>query len=324
MSLSEPNVFLLDYAEYSINDCKWEPAEEILRIDNFVREKFNIPLKLEAYKQPWKIEQEKRAPVAKLTLRFTFQSEIDINKPVMLALEDAATIGIILNGHKVHYENAQEAWWVDEDIKTVKLPDNVIKCGSNELSLTYDFGILTNVERVYLLGDFGVTLHGQKTTLTNSTVADLTFGDWTTQGLPFYAGNVLYHCTMSIPDNDTAGTEASNAAIQIPSFIAPLLTVAVDGKPAGRIAFQPNILELGHLTPGSHNITITSFGNRFNSFGTIHLPTGTTTWCNPNAWRLQGLRWQDEYRIEPMGILQAPQVLVPGKNNFQKLHLGGD
>ena len=52
-------------------------------------------------------------------------------------------------------------------------------------------------------------------------VRELAFGDWTSQGLPFYAGNVTYPCTV-------AG-DGALLAVQIPVFKAPLLAVTLNG-----------------------------------------------------------------------------------------------
>ena len=43
VSLSEPNVLLLDHAAYRLNDEEWQPAEEVLRIDNLLRQRLGVP-----------------------------------------------------------------------------------------------------------------------------------------------------------------------------------------------------------------------------------------------------------------------------------------
>ncbi len=52
-SLSEPNVLLLDMAEYSFDDGDWQQVDEILRIDNKFRELLNYPLRMNKLAQPW-------------------------------------------------------------------------------------------------------------------------------------------------------------------------------------------------------------------------------------------------------------------------------
>ena len=306
VKFSESNVLLLDYAEYKLNtESDWHAAEEILRIDNIVRKELGIPLKLEAYRQPWSIPNEKRKPLATLMLRFTFTSEYDIEEPTALALEDPQSHTISLNNETVLSE--PNGWWVDEAIKTIPLPLNVIKKGQNSLTLTCPVGLLTNLERVYLLGKFGVNLRGRLAALTPLDLENNTaFGDFTRQSLPFYAGNVEYNCTFTVPE------PAQQIALYVPRFASPVISVDLDGYRKGLVAFEPNMLELGELSPGEHHLELRCFGNRFNSFGHVHLPDGASKWCGPLLWRTDDSWWTAEYSIKPMGILQTPRVMVKG------------
>jgi hypothetical protein len=86
VELDEPNVLLLDYAEYGLNDESWNGAEEVLRIDNIIRSRLKMPLKLEAYKQPWSIPEKERNPLATLELCFRFFSKVEVDAE--LSMED--------------------------------------------------------------------------------------------------------------------------------------------------------------------------------------------------------------------------------------------
>jgi len=134
----------------------------------------------------------------------------------------------------------------------------------------------------------------------------LTFGDYTHQGLPFYSGNLTYNCTF-----DSHGGGAT--AIQVPRFASPVLVAAVDDNKAGCIAYEPHIIALEDLEPGEHKLSITSYGNRANAFGPVHLPTGLTNWYGPNAWRTDFDWWCREYNLVKMGVLETPKVKKLGK-----------
>ncbi|KZT57113.1 hypothetical protein CALCODRAFT_453443, partial [Calocera cornea HHB12733] len=300
VTLSEPNVLLLDYAQWKVNDQQWEPTEEILRIDNLVRSKLGMPLKSAGGRQPWMIESEERQARARLSVRFSFQSECDVPGIVHLALEDADTVKIKLDGHDV--PSSVTGWWVDEDIRMVELPG--IRKGHHTLEITYPFGIMTNIERVYLLGDFGVDVRGATAAIVPLHLSQVTFGDYTHQGLPFYAGNVTYECTFDC--------EGGPTAIQATRFASPVLAITLDGKKAGHIAYEPHIIAFEDLDAGEHTLTITSYGNRANSFGPVHLPKGLTNWYGPNAWRTDYDWWSKEYSLVEMGILETPRVKKPG------------
>jgi hypothetical protein len=187
---------------------------------------------------------------------------------------------------------------VDEAIAVVPLP--AFTAGRHELILRIPYGRLTNVEWCYLLGDFGVTVRGRHARIT-APVRDLAFGDWTTQGLPFYAGNVTYHCRL-----DGAGEPM---AVHLPAFKGALVGVALDGRDVEPIAFAPYERELGHLE-GPHDLDLIVYGNRVNAFGPVQNADPRWTWFGPNAWRTDGDDWAYQYQLKPMGLLVAPRLLA--------------
>ncbi|NLZ82335.1 MAG: hypothetical protein GX915_01560, partial [Clostridiales bacterium] len=189
VTLSEPNVLLLDLAEYSFDDGSWQPREELLRIDNEFRKQLGYPLRMEALAQPW-LNKDKSKPEHKLSLKFTIISGIELVNPY-LALEGLEYTEIIVNNIKV--PSTTMGWYVDECIKKVKIPN--LPEGKSEIILNISFTSKTNVEWCYLLGDFGVRVEGSNARIIKP-IRKLSFGNWTVQGLPFYAGNVTYHCEV--------------------------------------------------------------------------------------------------------------------------------
>jgi hypothetical protein len=292
ITLSEPNVLLLDQAEWRIDNGPWQEVEEILRLDNQVRQRLKLPMRSGRIAQPW-TDTEPAPVVAQLQLRFTIHSDVDV-RSAQLALEDARRAVIHLD-HQ-HVPSDVVGWWVDEVIHTVRLPP--FMAGDHALAVTIPFTRKTDLEWCYLLGDFGVSVSGRGAKLTDP-VRTLGFGDWTTQGLPFYAGNVTYHCAMT--------GDGSETAIEAPKFKSPLLSLDLDGKPAGKIAFAPFQLELGKLT-GRHTLDITAYGNRVNTFGAVHNANEKLTWYGPPAWRQTGVNWSYEYQLRRMGVLVAPTI----------------
>ena len=296
ITLSEPNVLLLDQAQWRINDDPWQPLEEVLRLENFARAKLGLDAKSGHIVQPW-ADQEPIKTLGRVSLKFVIHTDVPLTG-ASLAVEDAKDWSIELDGQRV--PSAITGWWTDEAIHTVSLPH--LSAGSHELVISIDYSRKTNIEWCYLLGDFGVEVRGRDARLIPP-VRTLAFGDWTNQGLPFYGGNVTYHATCH-------GAGGSNA-IAIPNFSAPLLSVDFDGKPAGKIAFDPYRVDLGPVAPGQHAVDITAFGNRANCFGQVHNCANPLfyKWWGPESWRTTGELWAYEYQLRPMGILVAPQVL---------------
>jgi hypothetical protein len=231
-----------------------------------------------------------------LKLKFSIESDIEL-KNLCLALENVENTKIFVN--KKHVEPEVVGWFVDKSIKKVKIPN--LRPGTSEIILEIPFNSKTNVEWCYLLGDFGVKVSGKHKKIVEPQ-KELTFGNWVNQGLPFYAGNVTYHCTIECNEG--------NLTIEVPQFRNPLLSISVDGQEKGKIAFAPYTLELGKVNKGKHDIDITAYGNRINAFGTVHNCDDTYFWFGPDAWRTTGSRWSYEYRLKPMGILVSPKIYL--------------
>ncbi|MDR3710526.1 MAG: hypothetical protein P4L33_19675 [Capsulimonadaceae bacterium] len=298
VTLSEPNVLLLDLAEWRIETeaapaPEWRAREEVLRIGDAARNELGLPVRRGHMAQPW--TEGKTAPVlAHVALRFMIESAIDVSG-AGLAIEEPEQSTITLDG--VAVPSVAAGWWVDEDIKTVALPS--FAAGTHELVIRVPVSLKSNLEWFYLLGDFGVEVRGSKARIVEP-VRELSFGDWTRQGLPFYAGNVTYHLNIE--------ADGAPLSIQAAHFMAPLLSLALDGESAGKIAFAPFAASLGSPAAGAHRLDITAFGNRFNAFGQLHLFNPELRWYGPDSWRTTGTQWAYEYQIRPMGLLTAPEI----------------
>ncbi len=291
ITLDEPNMLLLDMAEFALNDGPWQPLEEILRIDNMARTQLGIPLRFKEVVQPYKLVPEH--PSDRLHLRFSIPSEITASG-LHLALEDAAETQIIWNGQQV--SSKTDGWYVDRAIETVSLP--VLEKGMNILEVCAPIGLRTNLECMYLLGDFGVRINGVEKTVIPP-VRKLGFGSVVSQGLPFYTGNVNYHFEIS--------SDAS-CTIRVPAWRGGLVKVFVDGQDIGNIAFSPYELTLKDLTPGRHEIVLKLYGTRQNGFAQLHHIPGIYFYQSPDSWRSVGDRWTYEYQFKPMGILKSPEI----------------
>lgn len=294
VQLSEPNVLLLDMAEYQIDNQEWKPSEEILRIDNKIRKQFSFPKRMEAFAQPW---VDKNVVKAKhiVTLKFKIKSKIKL-KECQFAMESTGLERVRLNNEPVKVEF--KGYFVDKSIKKFNI--GPVKEGINFIEIQLPFTEKTNLECCYLLGDFGVQVAGCATLL-EKPVTNLEFGDYTSQGLPFYAGNITYQVEVN--------TAAGDFELEVTKFRAPLLKVVVDNEKKGQIAYSPYKISLGYLSTGKHTIEITSFGNRVNVFGAVHNCDDKVKAFGPNAWRTTNERYSYEYQLKKMGILKAPILI---------------
>ncbi len=294
VKLSEPNVLILDIAEYRFDDEPWQKAEELLRVDNLFRGKLGYPMRTEAYAQPW-LREEKDSPSNRLSLRFLINSEYEVPAP-SLALEAAEDSEVKLNG--VDVPSIVTGWYTDRDIKTISLPR--LNLGENILEVMIPYHSHKDIEYLYLLGDFSVHVAGSSAIL-QQPIRELAFGDICRQGLPFYGGNITYE----LPIESIAG----RLMLEITQFRCPVMKIALDGEEKGYIAFSPYALDLGEVEAGKHVISIIAFGNRVNTFGPIHNCNHTEQWIGPDAWRTTGAAWAYEYQLKRSGVLVSPRVI---------------
>lgn len=288
---SEPNVSILDLAEYRFDDGKWNPEEEILRIDNKFREVLGYPFRMEAFAQPWTNDKPEGFEHI-LSLRYTIEADTDLCG-ISLAMENDEATKIFLDGEAV--ANRHTGWYTDHRIYTIALPE--ITRGIHTLQVEIPYNSKVNIEAMFLLGDFSVAVKGRKQVL-KAAERTAAFSDATRQGYPFYGGNLTYR----IPFTSNGG----EVTVQTTMFRAPVIKAFVDGREAGYIAFSPYKVNLGRLEAGEHMLELTVFGSRINTFGTVHNCNQKEFWYGPNAWRTVGDQWSYEYQLKPTGLLKAP------------------
>lgn len=290
---SEPNVLLLDRAEFALNGEAFNGEEEVLKIDNICRAIKGWPRRSESFAQPWTVPEEEIKDF--VTLKYKVNSEVDIDDGY-LAVEDAEKIEISFNGAVVASEVC--GYFADRSIKKVKLP--TIKKGVNELVLTIPFGKRTNIEWCYILGEFNVKVEGAYVTLIE-TSDKIGFADLTTQGMPFYGGNIVYKTEIETPNCDLK--------IHTVNYRGALVKVYLDGEELGISAFSPYEVSARGVKAGKHKLEYKLFGTRINTFGGLHNIT-KPNWVNSEFWRTVGDNWCYEYMFWQTGILSAPYVEV--------------
>ena len=294
VTLHDPNVLMLDRAEYALDNEEYAPAEEILRIDNIFRKRLGFPARHESLVQPWVLP--KKPAVNRARLRFTFHSEIELEQ-VKFALEELDKATIVFNGRQLTASSTGH--YIDRAITTMEI--GPIQKGENVIEVTMPFANHSNLEWSYILGDFGVRAEGAKGIIT-APVRELSFGDIVPQGLPFYGGNITYHVPLD------ATVKGEIVHIHAPRYRGALIAVEADGKRRGVIAYSPYNLDIPR--PQSGQVDFVLFGTRVNTLGAVHMVTDRYRMLHPRAYRTQGDMWSDEYVLEPVGILKSPRITI--------------
>lgn len=294
-TLWEPNVLLLDKAEYALDDEPYRPKEELLRIDTYLREELGLS-KRGLGRIQWRIP--KSPADHRVRLRFLIRSEIDVQN-VLLAMEHPELAEIFWNSEKVSCEI--QGFYVDHCIKTLRIPD--ICTGENILELILPFSERYCIERCYILGKFGTKVDKAETIVP---LADtLNYGDIVPQTLAFYSGKLDYHLNIDVP----AECDGDELQLHIAKYRGALLQVLMDGEEKGEILYPPYICSLGKATAGRHLVTLRLYVPRTNVFGPVH-------YCAPwkciyyetDVWQTKGELFSYGYSFSDEGVLEKPEI----------------
>ena len=289
--LTEPNVLVLDIAKYALDNEELCDKEEVLRIFDIMCQKAGYGDDISKV-QPWVVPDLPAEHT--VTLEFEINSDIKV-KGAMLALEDPDKTTVTFNGKAVKY--VDKGYYTDQAIRKMPIPE--IKKGKNILRVTYPFAMRTTVERLYILGNFGVKVIGQNTTIT-ALQDKLAFDDITKQGLPFYGGSIRYILPIECP-------EEGDYYVRTPHYRAAVIGVYADGKRTETIAYPPYLAKLGKLSAGKHEIVLEAFISRHNCFGHTHCANASLSWVGgPGSWCTKGAEWTYEYRLLTEGIISTP------------------
>jgi hypothetical protein len=296
-TLDEPNIAVLDTAEFSLDGAAWEDAREILRVEKTLSERLGVPLRGGQMVQPWAREESTTAEGTPLTLRFRFEVEHLPESPVQLALEQPREFAITLNGKNIPTPTG-DAWFIDPCLHTVTLPPDALRTGTNILEMQCRYREGVDLEAVYLLGSFGVRPGpGSRVTLTELP-ARLGVGDWTRCGLPFYSGRIRLQLPVG---------SARRLALS-PRGAA---TLVVRNPASGKtqiLPWAPFACDLDGIADGQGMVEAEWVLTRRNTFGPLHLTPITQPAIGPTHFRSEGDEWSDEYQLVPVGLKEPPVI----------------
>jgi hypothetical protein len=171
---------------------------------------------------------------------------------------------VSVNGHDV--KPLADEWWLDRAFGIYPIGPYVV-AGKNRITVkARPFTIHSELEPVYILGDFRLMAAPKGFELRPA--APMTLGPWAGQGLPLYGASVRYRRTFDIPA--TPGPE-SRYVVKLGSWRGAVAEVFVGGKPAGAIAFAPFELDItGTLVPGPNEVSVVVYGTLKNTLGPFH------------------------------------------------------
>ena len=291
---TDPNILTLDMCQYSLKGSPWSETMEVWRAQDAIRNALGMrPNYYNGLPQRYKwAVQPHENDGAEAALRFDFDVDDLPTGPVSLLVEGAEQFDILLNGAAVN--NTAAGWYLDRSMHTVTLPE--LEQGSNTLELRCRYTNHMELEDIFILGDFGVSV--DRAIIAEP--AELHFGDWTTQGYPHYAGAMVYHGSY-----DYQPLEGKRVRLYLGEYEAVHVTVRVNGELAGHIPWiSANGLDITDALHESENaIDIQVVTSPRNMLGPLHLAPGREAWTDWRSFRRTDETFTPDYVLKPWGLI---------------------
>lgn len=244
-----------------------------------------------------KLSGEGLRPGQRAVLRFTAKSDLLI-EGAQLAMETPEVFAISVNGQPL--AAAPTGWFIDTSLKTLPLPP--LPPGDIVIDLAVDYDGTQEFETLYLLGEFNVTFRQGEPALTAPRAA-LAVGDWTAQGLPFYAGRVRLETNFPLDEAPAGGARLRCDAVRHTA------AVTVNDIFCGYWLWPPYTLDVGHaLRAGDNKISLEVANSLRNFYGPHHLKDEDGIDCLGPMEILTRSHTDIPYQFKPAGLL-APVYL---------------
>jgi hypothetical protein len=292
-TLSEPNICVLDSAEYRIDpvagrgEAGWQPETDVLKIDRKIRDAHGILRRGGEMLQPWFTAQHPVKELCDVELRYSFEIE---TRPewIELVLEEPENFSVQINGHPLGLSKTER--WIDIAFHRIRIPSSLLQTGENAVWLKTRYKENSNLEAIYLLGDFGVQLEGTVRSIVPK-VGKLEVGDICSQGLPFYSGAITYH--VPLPEGATR--------LRLLSFGGAC--AKVNGQILGWDPFEADVSSC------RGEVDVEIILTRRNTFGPLHDLVKNRPWNGPDHWLTAGDDFSPEPVLIPSGLLQVDLAL---------------
>lgn len=295
-ALDEPNVCLLDKASWTWNGGDEQPAQEVLRVDNTVRDMLSIERRGGEMLQPWFSKDLYTDSYGRLILKYRFDCDTLPKGNVFIAGERPNEQRYSINGIPLTAPDPTD-WWVDNAFIKMPVPEGAIRLGENTVEIEVDFKRTTNIEAIYLLGNFGVHA-GEDCVNTVTALPDtVDLSDLQSSALPFYTGRITYRIPHDIY-GALIDRDAACVLIGIPHASGALVDVD-DGAHTQHIMWEPYTADITDAVHSGRAISITLVNTRRNVFGPMHILPPVCKLCGPDSFTTTGEYWSDSYTFNP-------------------------
>jgi hypothetical protein len=213
------------------------------------------------------LDLDKFLPNSGFEADFWFEAAAGVDLgSLQVVVERPQLYHVFVNGREV--KPAEGKWWLDKAFGVFDIGSFAVT-GKNRVTLKASpFTIHTELEPVYLLGDFCLASQEKGFKLVAS--QKLKLGVWAGQGLPFYSGGVGYTMTFGVLGKKELGNY--RYGVELVNWRGSVAEVKVNDRTAGFIAFPPYQLDISDLVEEriDNKVTVIVYGTLKNTLGPHH------------------------------------------------------
>ncbi len=261
------NVLVLDMCRFNYDGRGWSGEDEIWRHQMRLRKQLGMQenhVNREPQRYLWAHKPHENDG-KKLRIAFDFTVE-EVPEKTELVIEEASNFDIYINGEKV--DEQPEGWFVDRCMGRLRMPK--LKTGLNHIELELAYMSGTELENIYLIGDFGVSPER----IVVSEPGRLRIGDWGLQGYFFYHAGIRYRFPF-----EYSGEMGKDLILDLGRYSDVVTVVRINGKEKIVPWKALSKVQIGDmLEKGGNIIEIEVMGAPRNMFGPLHLADTREKW----------------------------------------------
>jgi hypothetical protein len=269
----DPNAITLDYCEMKIGAGNWSARMPV-----------------------WQAHELVHAAGIGSRFQLRFEAHVsDIPPRCYVAVEDEFRYEIVVNGQPTRRSRSGPSWW-DPSLDLIDVT-SVLRRGVNIIELEGRCQLDTEIENLYLVGEFGVDRATHEIVRPSDQVRGQNLVG---EGYPFYAGRVA----LRQPFEWRLAT--GSAWFVCDSIDAVASRLRINDNDIGRLAWPPYRINVSdYLVEGTNWITLELFGSLHNLLGPHHDSRGEARHVVLDRSWMDLPHWTDDYFFNPFGVSGA-------------------
>ncbi len=295
--MDEQNVCVLDMCRWRWKDGEWSQPDEALRIDRQVRDAVGIERRGGEMLQPWFAKLHHTQRYGEIELEYEFFIDEMPSGQVYLAGERPETNAYAINGVALANNDIND-FWIDDCFKKMYIPEGALKQGRNVVTIKVNFMRTTNIETVYLIGDFGVQLSEINKRTLVAAPERIGLGNYANYDMPFYTGGMTYRILPEMYEG--LEIDEGDHVMLGAKFMGGCFKVTTE-QGTEVVGWDPYLADVTEAVKKGQSIDLCVVGTRKNVFGPLHELPAIAGACGPGNFVTGGAGWSDSYVLIDSG-----------------------